>query len=98
MRVEAVAPSADAHQFLPGSQFVDAFSVLTKNTQMTAKEAAERIFNQRPPWVGRLMSVRDMVVSPFGLKTSRMASNVADRVGIFPVISETPERAARQSR
>ena len=46
-----------------------------------------------PRWVDALVMLRNIIVAPFGLKTSgedRRAPR--DIIGIFPVVSETPER------
>jgi len=40
-----------------------------------------------------LLVLRDAIVAPFGITTSRTAQRIpADRVGMFPVLSETPQR------
>jgi hypothetical protein len=36
--------------------------------------------------------LRDCLVTPFGLKTSSTAGTHADAIGIFPVLSDTPDR------
>jgi Protein of unknown function (DUF2867) len=36
--------------------------------------------------------LRDTIVAPFGLKTSPEAATHADAIGIFPVLSDTPNR------
>src|SRR5437899_137678 len=48
---------------------------------------------RQPLWIESLTSLRNILVTPFGLKTSG-ASRTAPRemIGIFPVVSETPER------
>ena len=46
-----------------------------------------------PRWVDALLTLRNILVAPFGLKTSgASASAPRDIIGIFPVISQTPER------
>ena len=46
-----------------------------------------------PRWVDALLTLRNLIVSPFGLKTSAPNENgTADIIGLFPVLSQTPER------
>jgi hypothetical protein len=48
---------------------------------------------RQPRWAEALLTLRNILVTPFGLKTSG-ASKTAPRemIGIFPVLSATPER------
>ena len=92
MSAAAAVSSVDIRELLPGAQFSDSFSGLTDDTTLDARQAAERMFSQRAPWISALMTMRDAIVAPFGLKTADMAKLAPDRVGIFPVISETPQR------
>jgi Protein of unknown function (DUF2867) len=40
-----------------------------------------------------LLSLRNMIVAPFGLKTSGEGDRTSKgMIGIFPIVSETPER------
>ena len=41
-----------------------------------------------PAWVRALMQARNLMVAPFGLQTEPQA---VDRIGIFPVLSRSPE-------
>ncbi|ABD85944.1 DUF2867 domain-containing protein [Rhodopseudomonas palustris] len=92
MTVVAVRPEVDAGAVLPGAQFIDAFAV-TVPGPIDARQAAERMMTRSPPWVTALMTLRDAVVKPFGLKTADSARQATiDRVGMFPVLSETPQR------
>ena len=48
---------------------------------------------RQPRWIEVLTSLRNILVTPFGLMTS--GANVATSrgmIGLFPVISETPDR------
>ncbi len=93
MRVEAIQPEITAASYLDGAQFIDAFSTMTSDSALTARQAAERMFSRQPRWVAGLMAVRDGIVSLFGLKTERAArSSTSNRVGMFPVLDETPNR------
>ncbi len=91
----ATVPATDAliRQFLPGAQFADTFGIKTDDASLSARQAAERMFSRQPRWVTALMALRNFIVKPFGLKTPSHTGPVrAHAIGIFPVISETPER------
>ena len=93
MRVEAIQPDITAASYLDGAQFIDAYSTLTSDTALTARQAAERMFSRQPRWIAGLMAVRDRIVSLFGLKTEQAArSSASNRVGMFPVLDETHNR------
>lgn len=78
---------------LPGAQFADAFRVMVNDEALTARQAAERMFLRLPRWIGSLMKLRNLIVAPLGLKTpSHTKAIVADSIGPFPVISDTPQR------
>ena len=93
MNVHAVAPSIDTRPLLAGAQFCDAFSAEVDGAALDARQAAERMLGRGPRWIEMLIRLRNLLVTPFGLKTP--APNVAaaaDTVGIFPILSETPSR------
>ena len=91
--VSAVPPAIDTDACLPGAQFADAFSITTDATVLTAREAAERMLGRSPWWVDALMKLRDAIVTPLGLKTAKSARDEeSEKVGFFPLLSETPER------
>lgn len=91
--ISEVRPAIDAQALLAGAQFADAFSTTTVATAMTARAAAERMFGRSPWWVDALMTLRDAIVTPLGLKTSTSTlHDHVDKVGVFPVLSETPQR------
>ncbi|MET0706775.1 MAG: DUF2867 domain-containing protein [Tardiphaga sp.] len=93
MHVQAVAPAVNAGDLLAGAQFIDAFSVTVSEASLDARRAAERVFGRSPRWVRMLLALRDAIVAPFGLITSKSARQAGvDKVGMFPVVSETPER------
>jgi Protein of unknown function (DUF2867) len=93
MNISAIKPAADTGNWLAGAQFADAFSVTIDEPALDARHAAERMFGHSPRWVKMLLALRDAVVAPFGLTTSKTARHAnVDKVGMFPVVSETPER------
>jgi hypothetical protein len=77
MKVAEVAPQIDPATLLAGAQFMDAYRLEVDGQSLDARQAATRM----------------MAHAPLGLKTSgedRRAPH--DIIGIFPVVSETPER------
>jgi len=93
MKVREIKPAVDADALLAGAQFADAFGLDIGNRTLDARQAAERMMGRAPRWVDALVTLRNILVAPFGLKTSGAGATAArDMVGIFPVISQTPER------
>ena len=93
MQVRAVDPSVDTGPLLAGAQFSDAFSIAVDGAALDARQAAENMLGYRPRWIKALMALRNYLVTPFGLKTpTRNRPVSADTVGIFPVLSESPDR------
>ena len=93
MTALAVVPDTDARMLLPGAQFADAFRIAVSDDTLIARQAAERMFERQPRWIGGLMRLRNLIVAPLGLKTpSHGKALAADSIGLFPVISETPGR------
>ena len=93
MTVHEVTPAIDRNTLLAGAQFVDAFSIAIDNPALDARHAAERMMARQPRWIETLTSLRNILVTPLGLKTSG-ESRTAPRemVGIFPIVSQTPDR------
>jgi hypothetical protein len=93
MKVHEIAPDVDPGPLLAGAQLVDAYRVAVGGHALDARTAAEKIFARSPRWIEALLRLRNLVVAPFGLKTSgRGEPATGGMVGIFPVVSETPER------
>lgn len=91
MKVQTAKPAADTGMLLADAQFSDAFSIVTDGGALDARQAAERMFGRSPRWIDMLLALRNLMVAPFGLKTSA-PSGASDLIGIFPVVSQTPER------
>ena len=93
MTVHEVTPAIDLNTLLAGAQFADAFSIAIDNPALDARHAAERMMARQPRWIETLTSLRNILVTPLGLKTSG-ESRTAPRemVGIFPIVSQTPDR------
>jgi hypothetical protein len=93
MQVQTVEPDANTGELLAGAQFSDAFSVLVDDAALDARHAAEKMLGRPPRWIGRLLALRNFLITPFGLKKPVPGrTGAADTIGIFPVLSETPGR------
>lgn len=91
--VREVTPEVDAGAVLSGAQFMDAFRVEVGAAAVTAREACTRIVTNAPRWVDALTRLRNILVTPFGLKQSGEGVPApGGLIGLFPVLSETPER------
>lgn len=91
MQVHETTPRP-AGSILPGSDFADAWR-LDGLAADDAPAIAARAFGSAPEWVEALLALRNVMVAPFRLKTGREKGQ-RDRalVGIFPVISQRPDR------
>jgi len=93
MNVREITPEVDPGPLLAGAQFVDAYRITMDGGALDAREAATRMFARSPRWAEALLNLRNMIVAPLGLKTSGAGEHAAGgMIGIFPVVSETPER------
>ena len=93
MTVREVTPAVDADTLLAGAQFADAFCIEISDRDLDARRAAERMMARQPRWAEALLSLRNLLVAPLGLKTSGAGLvPPRDMIGIFPVVSETPDR------
>lgn len=91
--VREVTPNVDAGTLLSGAQFIDAFRVELGTRQLSAREACTRMMLHGPRWIDALTRLRNILVKPFGLKTSGEGAPAPHgMIGLFPVLSETPER------
>lgn len=91
--VREISPDVDAGTVLSGAQFIDAFRVEVGTRQLSAREACTRMMLHGPRWIDALTRLRNVLVKPFGLKTSGEGAPAPHgMIGLFPVLSETPER------
>jgi hypothetical protein len=92
-QVHEVTPNVDAGTVLSGAQFIDAFRAEVGATQLSAREACTRMVLHGPRWIDALTRLRNILVTPFGLKKSGEGAYApGGLIGLFPVVSETPER------
>jgi hypothetical protein len=93
IRVQEVAPEIDAGPLLSGAQFIDAFRVDLAGCAIDARNAAERMMGHSPRWIEALLTLRNLLVAPFGLKTSGKGENPPrETIGLFPILTQTPHR------
>ena len=93
MTVQEITPAVDIDALLAGAEFADAFRVAIADSALDARHAAERMMARQPRWAEALVKLRNMLVAPLGLKTSgKGAPSPGGMIGIFPVLSETPDR------
>ncbi|WP_025033202.1 DUF2867 domain-containing protein [Bradyrhizobium sp. DOA9] len=91
--VHEVAPEVDANALLAGAEFIDAFRVDIGAAAVNAREACTRMVLHGPRWIDALLRLRNILVRPFGLKTSGEGAPAPHGlIGLFPVLSETPEQ------
>jgi hypothetical protein len=93
MKAREVTPDIDPGPLLSGAQFIDAYRIAVDGTALDARKAAEKMFARRQRWVEALLRLRNLMVAPFGLKKSGEGDRTSHgMVGMFPILSETPER------
>ncbi|GLH82307.1 hypothetical protein SSBR45G_72160 [Bradyrhizobium sp. SSBR45G] len=93
MTVIEIRPEVDRARWLAEANFTDAFRITIEGDAITARVAAERMLGHAPRWMDVLVTLRNVLVKPFGLKASG-ADERSPRpmIGIFPVVDETPQR------
>jgi hypothetical protein len=93
MKVQEVAPDTNTAPLLAGAQFADAFRIDVQGAHLDARQAIVLITSRSPRWVEALTRLRNMLVGPFGLKTSGETETPRrETIGLFPVLAETPDR------
>jgi Protein of unknown function (DUF2867) len=93
MKVQEVTPDSNTNPLLAGAQFADAFRIDVNGAGLDARQATVLITSGSPRWVEALTSLRNMLVAPFGLKTSGETEIPRrETIGLFPVLAETPDR------
>jgi hypothetical protein len=93
MAIYTVKPEVTTDELLPGAQFGDAYAVSIDHLSVTARQVAECMLMHPPRWIDALMSLRNLIVAPFGLKAAVPSkSDSSGTIWIFPIVSETPDR------
>ncbi len=77
------------HDALPTGDWADAYRVTVAAPFDNARAAGDAAFSTFPFWVNGLMALRNLIVTPLGLKTGAKEQTAAERIGFFPIISES---------
>ena len=96
--VQSVALPAEsrATHFYPTTDLADAYAVeLPASASGDPESLARHLLTRQPPWVERLLVVRDALVGGFGIKTSRELRSAPvgarqQRVGVFRLYETHP--------
>ena len=86
----------------PGASFIDCRSTLAEDPERSAMRHLLCLMSQTPAWIDRMMGLRNRVVQLFGLKDLGRLTRIdlarpdedyqpGDRVGIFTLISQSPD-------
>jgi Protein of unknown function (DUF2867) len=93
VKVHQVDPSVDSGALLAGTRFIDAYSIAIDDAALDARRAAEKMLVRGPGWIEARLALRNYLVTPFGLKTfAKNEASASDIVGIFPIVSQSPDR------
>lgn len=86
-------PVSLPHPLLPAADWADRFTLGLPVNNLTAREAARLALEYPPGWVRRLMTLRNALVAPFGLKSAAEKVATSDtEIGGFPVVSVSDDR------
>jgi hypothetical protein len=99
-----VPASSAIAAYIPGASFHDSWAIAAEDTDQPALGLFIKALLATPPWIDRLMAMRNRAVAALGLKDlgtlsrldpSRPAASYApgDRVGIFTLIANTADEA-----
>ncbi len=80
------------HPAMSGADWADCYRVVGQMSFQTAHQAAIAIVSAFPKWTDPALMLRQLVVMPFGLKGSEDKREKIGNVGVFPIVSEEPER------
>ena len=83
--VDAALP----HPALPHADWADAYRITVDTPFANARAAGKAAFSTFPLWVNALMGLRNLIVSPFGLKKEADRRPSKERIGFFPIIAES---------
>ncbi len=77
---------------LIGATFADSFSIELESN-LNAREIAERAFLFMPKWIDGLMGLRNIIVAPFGLVRGKIGLKEGSQtIGIFPIIKDDQDK------
>lgn len=91
MKAILTEPKA-ASTILPGADFADAWRVADLPIGLDAPTITARVFGNTPRWLAVLLTIRNAIVAPFGLKTG-IPGEYPEIGGLaFPVVSSQPRQ------
>jgi len=89
VRAVAMPPGASIAPLYQGSNLADAYAVGLPSAgvrQMDMQALARVVRCSQPRWAQWLLAVRDIIVTPFGIKTAKqLAAKPDGRIGIFRI-------------
>ena len=89
VRAVAMPPGASIAPLYQGSNLADAYAVGLSSAgvrQMDMQALARVVLCSQPRWAQWLLAVRDIIVTPFGIKTAKQLGAKPDgRIGIFRI-------------
>jgi hypothetical protein len=92
----SLPPESEIAKAYASTNLADAYSIELPTGASTNPELLARfIFAHQAPWIGYLMTARDVLVAGFGLKTAKHLTSLgaesgAGRLGIFKIYSTSP--------
>ncbi|MBP2550303.1 hypothetical protein J2858_003239 [Neorhizobium galegae] len=86
-----LSPPQLPHPALLRADWADCYRLrVPARADLTAEDVARLALCWFPPWARLLLRLRDTLMKPFGLHSTReLAASHADRIGFFPMISRT---------
>jgi hypothetical protein len=84
-------PESGISDWYARADLLDSYAVPLMTDNATMREVAERALASPPAWSTALMAIRDGIMGPLGVRTSRdlrQARSGTGRVDFFPVLAE----------
>ena len=92
IKPKACAVPENAKTVLSVADYADAYEAILPG-HLSAMEAAQKVFAGSPSWMASLLMLRDALVKPFGLASTKDAALLkGEHIGFFPVLQTTPSR------
>lgn len=80
------------HPSLVDADWADCYVTEVSDEFDCALDAANAIVRHFPKWTYPALALRQVLVTPFGLKGSEQAQSNIGKVGVFPIITEEQNR------
>lgn len=77
---------------LADADWADCYATEVSKEFDTALDAANAIVRHFPKWTYPALTLRQVLVTPFGLKGSQHAKSNIGKVGVFPIVTEEQNR------